>query len=186
MDFKDKSYRDKRKILQNYYDNHFITNINKLIRRMAIRVKEKINDPIIDKLIETEDIIKFLIEGYLVYVIDKDGIACIKDPCNLVLNTDKNNNVIWEEWVWKDITAIYKNSEIVYITYDDEFNVSFLSLVYNGLIDINDNKLISYYIKQTLQSIIDKSLDIDKVLKIDDNIRRSFKIKKIYDKIILR
>jgi len=58
--FKDKSYWDKRKILREFVDNNL--SISMKLHTVALEIKERLNDPIIDKLVNFNIIRKYLIK----------------------------------------------------------------------------------------------------------------------------
>jgi len=177
--FEDKSYWDKRKILREFVDNNL--SISMKLHTVALEIKERLNDPIIDKLVNFNIIRKYLIEGYLVFVTDKKGNVIWKDQCNIVPRTDSNNDVVWDEMAWKDVVMTYKRYDLAYITpYDD--NISYTHHLYNGGF-YEEGKDDEYHIDMVLKSLSNNILNIDKVLKVPKNIRRAYKMKKIYDKI---
>jgi len=181
MKFKDKSYWDQRRTLRDFENDN--EDIHRIVHNFALKIKEKLNDPILDILLDYNIIKKYLIEGYLVFVNNTDSDknwnpVTWKDPCNMVFSLDENKKIVCEEWAWKDIVETYNINDIVYITpYDD--HLSFVHYLYKGEFGIDDE----YHINSVLESFTKRILDIDKVLKIDSDIRRSFKLKRIYDKV---
>jgi len=89
--------------------------------------------------------------------------------------------VVWDEMAWKDVVMTYKRYDLAYITpYDD--NISYTHHLYNGGF-YEEGKDDEYHIDMVLKSLSNNILNIDKVLKVPKNIRRAYKMKKIYDKI---
>ena len=176
VDYKDKSYWDKRKELRAFYDSEPVA--HKAVKTLAFDVITKLPNPIIKDLLDFDMIIKFLIDGYLAFeIIDKYSVQEI-DPTSLVL-TEVNGKFMWQQWAWKDVVAEIDMNKMIYISYYKTDTVSFLSSIYEGLIDPNDDDFIKQHTNYIVNCLSDNTLNIEKVLKYDKQVKRGLKINKI-------
>jgi len=173
-DFNDMSYWDKRKVLNEKYN----TDMNIFVQTsfIANEIRNKIDKPLIDGLNTFENIVKLLIEGYVVTPIKKFRLI---DGCNLVLNV-KDDKIVWEEWEWKDIVNTYNFNEIYYLSYDSNKYVSLVHQIMCDSFNIENDIELSDLINSIVNIFTEYDFDINKVLeKEDDTISRIFKLNKL-------
>jgi len=173
-DFNDMSYWDKRKVLNEKYN----TDMNIFVQTsfIANEIRNKIDKPLIDGLNTFENIVKLLIEGYVVTPIKKFRLI---DGCNLVLNV-KDDKIVWEEWEWKDIVNTYNFNEIYYLSYDSNEYVSLVHQIMCDSFNIENDIELSDLINSIVNIFTEYDFDINKVLeKEDDTISRIFKLNKL-------
>lgn len=186
ISYNDKSYIDKRLFLRNFYRNDI--NTHKCVKLLAFKVKKRLTNPIIDKLLDYDTIIKFLIDGYLSYeLINIDGNLEYKelDPTSLQIIYCKSKcGKKWEKmWAQNAHTKIERKinyDDIIYIHHHSFSELSFTELVYKGFFDYEKDKdLILDYTDYILDRFQNKNINPIKTLNVDFKIKRLGKIKKV-------
>lgn len=179
MEYQDKDYWQKRSILRNWYSSN--QKAHTTIKYLAFLVHDKLTNPIIDYFLDYDVIVDFLVGGFLAFA-KEGGTYFQKDVTNLILTVDATGAVIWEEWIWKDCIATYKKNNMIYISYYKS-EISFADSLYRGLIDPDNKEFILRHVDYVVDALTRPFLDIDGVLKIDEKVKRVYKLEKIYDKV---
>lgn len=173
MSFKDKSYAEKRAILRQYYTDN--REAHKAVKILAFEVRKKLTNPIIEKLLDYDTIINFLIDGYIAYEITSE-CAFQLDPI-LIQYSWINNELVWVQFPGKSNEKIIDKDTVLYISYDIHEIISFLGTIYEGTIDPNDIEFIKSHADFIVDKFSDRKLKINEILNIDNLIKRSYKIK---------
>lgn len=175
INFRDKSYIDRRRILRQYYVND--KNAHKIVKTLAFEVKKKLINPISD-LIDHEIIISYLIDGYLAFEVCPFYNRLIElDPDTLQLSYD-NLELKWIQYPNTNRSEKFEYDRIIYITYDI-YESSFLSSVYEGLIDITDETFILNHVDFIVDKLSNRKLRLDEIKNLDVILTRGLKIKKL-------
>jgi len=179
MDYKDSSYWDKRRILKEYYsaDSH-AKNAIKFVGQTA---KDKLKEPILERFLDINLIYDYLITGYLTFVSDKYGNWKMKDPCNLVPRTNKDNKIVWDLWEWKEVIDEYDTKDVLYVSFPTKFT-SLVEMLYLGelkSVDLYEPSNLEYYSDIVVDSLTTYFLNVDKILKANNELKRAFKLKKL-------
>jgi len=173
-DFDKESYWVKRIELNEIYN----TNMDIFVQTsfIANEIRTKIDNPLMDKLNTFENIVKLLIEGYLVTPIDNFRLL---NEYNLVLNI-KDDKIVWDEWQWKDIVNTYNFNEIYYLSYDSNKYISLVhQLMYHDF-DIENDMELCDLINSIVNVFTTYEFDINKVVKKENDIvNRIFKLRQL-------
>jgi len=177
MGFADKSYWEQKGLLKAFYDDE--SDVSGIVDLLSEEVQIKLSDPIIPQLTDKEVIKSFLIGGKLSFAREGDGYHREKRPDDLEIKINKNNNIVWNEWAWKDVIHTYKLNEIIYITHFTD-DLSFLHTLYNGKLNFYNKELVlEEYVDSIVDVLSNYFLDINKVLKVTNDIKRAYKLQKI-------
>jgi len=148
--FEDLDYFSKRKILRNHYlsDPKF----HKAIKCLAFNIKGKLENPTISEVIKLENIIDFLVEGFLVYEKiyneNNDWLGVKKlDPVTLE-QIIVDGKKIWTQYKGdKKHERILTDNQILYFSYPSSWlETSIGESLYTNLISIDDNDFISKHV----------------------------------------
>jgi hypothetical protein len=173
MTFRDKPYNEKRAILRQYYiDNK---EAHKAVKILAFEVKKKLSRPIIEKLLDYETIISFLIDGHIAFEIINECVFKL-DPVHIQY-TFINNELVWVQFPGTVNEKIIDKDTIIYISYDTHEVVSFLGTIYEGTIDPTDFNFIKDHADFIVGKLTNKKLRITEILNVDNLIKRVYKIK---------
>ena len=129
------------------------------------------------QLMDSEIIINFLIDGYLAFEIINNRFIQL-DPCNLEFAWSSEQGPHWKQII---NNKIIPKDKLLYISYY-LYETSFLSSIYEGLIDSNDEKFILNHVNYVIDRLSNNILDYKKILNIDKLILRGIKVKKIKEK----
>ena len=180
MQFEKKSYWEQKHSLKQFYSNN--SDVTDAVNLLADEVIKQLTKPIIYQLTDKTVIVDFLVCGILAFAREGHGYHRQKHPSNLEITTDENNNIMWNEWAWKDVIHTYKLEEMIYVTNYTE-DLSFVYTLYKGKLDFFNKKLVLEHVDPVVEVLSNDFLNIDKVLKVTDNIKRSFKLNKIKSEI---
>jgi hypothetical protein len=176
MFFGEKSYWDIRESLCDFFSSHM--DVCADISFIAYEIYKKIDKPLVKELNTFENILKLLVEGYLVTPIKELNLI---DPCNLLLNVI-DDKIVWEEYNWKDVVNTYNFNDIYYLTYDSNTYISLVDQISKNGFDIDNDIQLADLVNSITNIFTDYEFDLSRVVKKECNtIDRIFKLNKIND-----
>jgi len=151
INFEDLDYEKRRAELRYDYMHNAIR--HKAIKTLAVEVQKKFKYPVIPEVKEIDNIIKFLIDGFLAYESIKlanESVAYVElDP--VTLTPEINNGIkFWVQYKGMPQEKQFPDNKILYFVYSNPNNseMSFAQSLYVGLIDATDLKFIKKHAKE--------------------------------------
>ena len=152
----------KREILWQYYISNSLA--QNAVKRLAFDVKKNLKNPIINKFLNYNTIISFLINGCLAYEKISNNEYKEIDPQYITF-------VSSNRWYQDIPTTLFTNKKelnsthnLVYISYN-KIEISFLESIYIGVVNPSDISFILQHTDYILQSFEQNIIDFKKVNK---------------------